>query len=297
MENNTNIRLRDVQKSFNAIDSQGDKSNLHGGEVSVSKGHVQGICASSRHYVLTHDHPDADEGYFQVFDKEDGQQVRRTKTDVEGFNHPGGCQEIGSYMVVGIENGDNDKGGIWLYSLQGIEDHGPKKLRHLVKRGDQGVGGAGITEFTHDGKPHWLTVAMDNGDLDFFVSNGESLEDPACEFTKSFNAKLKSEDDSASTVSLLTDKDNDIYLIAFVLRGDDEDHAVLYKVNRHDHTISRIKDRHMFTTHGTGGILNPVHFRWGAGVNIRDEEHFDLLATQRLFDGKAIPFAINTFKG
>lgn len=303
MTTNTNVRLKNVPEAFKHIKSHGTLTKLKDGTKSPAGGHVQGICASGGCYVLTNSQEDNHtEGYFQVFHKNDDapedlqKRIRTVSTDVSDRGHAGGCQEIGSYMVAGIETVDPfENGGVWLYSLANLKEQGPRKLRNLVK-GSKGCGGAGITEFHHDGKTHWLLAAMDNGDLDFYVSNGKPLEDSGCEFSKSFAARLHDRDDSSSTVNLITDVEGQIYLVAFVYR-DPEDHLVLYKVDRGARSITRLDDRHMFTEHGDLPSEAGVHFRWGAGINIRDDKSFDVLATQKRFITEHSLFAINRFKG
>jgi len=305
MATNTNVRLKNVLKSFDAIKKHGKLTMLVGGTASPSEGHVQGLCASGGYYILTNSQNDNKKpGYFQVFNKnednpsEEQTHVRTVSTEVSDRGHAGGCQEIGSYLVVGIETCKTfEDGGVWLYSIDDLKDHGPRKLRNLVK-GSKGCGGAGITEFRRDGKSHWLLAAMDNGDLDFYVSNGKPLEHPECEFSRSFNARMHGEDSSSSTVSLITESEGDIYLVGFVWHETtSEDRAVVYKVDHNSGSIERVRNTHLFTEHGTIKLNTGVHFRYGAGLNLRDEKRFNLYATQRRFLTDESRFAINTFFG
>src|SRR5262245_45867516 len=120
MTTNTNMRMKNVRHAFNEVKSKGHEIDLSGGSTGQGGGHVQGLCISGGYYVISCSRNDADpgdEGYFEVFHKDDKTEVRVIDSGVPHYQHVGGSQEIGSYAVVGLETNEFEDGRIWLYSL------------------------------------------------------------------------------------------------------------------------------------------------------------------------------------
>ena len=297
-QSNTNPHLTDIECVFSDVETSGKKITLRGEPriPNMAESHVQGICENDAYYVLTHNNKGYAKGHVLVISKDDLKLVNKADVDVNHYNHPGGCQRIGDYMVTGIENSDSNQSGIYLWSIAGdLGKLGPQIVATLADRPGTGCGAAGIADFLLDGVQQWALAGLNDGSVDIYRSSGGSLGDNSCTFSFSFTAKLRDEDKDAQSINLVTNDANFVYLVAFVSHGINyADHAVLYKVHLGDETFEFIKDLHVTTHHGGVIGVDGVHFRWGAGLTIDDSSSLNFLATQRNF--VADRCTINRFK-
>jgi hypothetical protein len=129
-----NPRVTDVKSAFLKVKKDGVIDKYFRNEVSfISDRHFQGM-ARYRHYdILTHD--GTFQGYIVRADRSARKLVKKT-IDVPNDNernHPDGCQVIGDYMVMGLENysyfaGKGKDGVVRFYWLGCMTDETPPEL-------------------------------------------------------------------------------------------------------------------------------------------------------------------------
>ena len=216
-------------------------------------------------------------------------------THDKDYNHPGGCQRVGSILAVPMEHRSSDKSIIRFYNLTDMTDsdqHKPKLMDLKIERPDKKAGGVGITNrMAADGlEYHYLAVSYsDDKKIDFYKSNGRPLTDSACSFRLVSTVTL--EKSGYSEICLVTESNQYqwLYLVGFRVHKEYsgmkyEDLVDLYRVFPEDRHIELLKTRHLTTDYGNGiqGIEG-VHFRWGAGLKIISETGMKFYATQRNF--------------
>ncbi len=294
-------RVPDVPAAFNAVSKDGVRHTYKGEPwvPNMVESHVQGVAPCREYLFLTHNNKGYSRGYIIIINRDRKKMVQKFDTPDEHFNHPGGCQTIGSYVAVAVENSGYSESYIHFYDLSGMTDTTqPALLTYNLHSTKSGCGGVGITNYTEAaGAERYLLAAYDNGKLDVYQSNPVPLSDPNLQFTQ-VGVTIKLPESGYSEVCLVTQADQSIYLAGF--RTDDlglknEDWADLYSITVSS-TVSakRLKSRHMYSKHG--GVVGAagVHFRYGAGLQVRSDLSLEFFATQRNFAGGEI--STNTFR-
>lgn len=287
-KNAENPKLADVPQAFEAVNKDGEKHMYYGvvDLLNVFESHVQGIAAYYNYVVLTHNNKGRSKGLIIIVNKNTKKLVNIFDTPDEHFNHPGGCQAIGDYLVVPVENSDHSESFIHFYDLSGMNDNTkPELMNYVIQRYKHGAGGAGITNYTYQSGEsayeRYVLAVYDNGRIDFYLSNDEPFLGKDFEFSRVFDIKIAETD--LSEICLLADSNNKLYMVGFRL-DDNDDFAYLYGINLEAQQVSPIgKPRHMYT-HKGGGLPGHfgVHFRWGAGLDI-NADGLRFRATQKLF--------------
>lgn len=295
-----NPKLQDVPAAFDSITRQGKLRTLHGvlpGDdndvVDLIGTHVQGIAHTQDDIFLSYNRvPTAPTGLLAVVSKKTGWVVHWIYTPQEsaGYQHPGGMQIIGDYLMVPIENWQHNQSYIHFYDLSSMTDKVPPQPLAYSLRRHNGSGAAGITNYTSGGTEYYLMVAYDNGKLYFYRSNGLTLADEAFALSLLFTTEVSQ--GGYSSLCLVTDKNNGVYMIGFWTEAADSapvDYMDLYSVDIGNQRVSDVlKSRHMITQYGD--IVGPagVHFRFGAGLRILSDTALKAYATQRNFVSGAL---------
>lgn len=289
MSNIYNPKIDDVPSAFNMIGKNGEKKYISGLPLGleVIQSHIQGISSSKEYIILSHNNHKSEKGIICVVNDNSKEMVYYFDTPAEGFNHPGGMQTIGDYLVVPIEMADETpKSCIYFLDMSRMTDTvQPSFLPFYIERNSGKAGAVGITNFTaDDGTEKYILLVYDNGKIDVYLSgSGASIMMPDFKDIL-FSTKMTQSD--YSSICLLTDVNNNIYVVGFRTKDmglNNEDHADLFKIDLTSQTISScIQDRHMVTSHGgiSVGALG-VHFRYGAGIRIISNEQLQIYATQR----------------
>lgn len=286
-------KLRNVEKAFSAVAASSPDyfkcaGTVEGGDLPILaeyKSHIQGAARYKNFQILTHNTEAtvADYGSVIVLCEDTKKICYRIDTSEKGFNHPGGCQQIGGYLAVCLEKTSSEQvSRIRFYDLSKISETSlPTLLPPKIVRDDGKAGAVGITTFNENGNDCFMVCVHNGGRLDFYKSNGKDLSDPQCQFTKIFSW------DSGSgweNISLVTEADNEnVYFIGFrteELGKSNDDYADLYLVDGKNAKLTKVKTIHYFTQHEAVGLFG-VHFRWGAGVQVVSPEQILVIVSPR----------------
>jgi hypothetical protein len=294
-----NPKVPDVPSAFGAVSKNGVRHSYSGEPwvANMAESHVQGVAPYSNYFVLTHNNKGYSKGLMLVINRTSQKLVQEFDTPEEHYNHPGGCQRIGSYLAVALENSEATDSYIHFYDLSVMSDSKrPMLLSYRIHRPGRGAGGVGITNFTDAaGAERYVLAVVDKGTLELYQSNPRTLGDPAIDFT--LVGRTEKADGGYSEVCLVTDVNQQLYMVGFAthdLGGSNEDYADLYSVAPDLTTVTKLKARHMYTEHGVLVGMDGVHFRWGAGLQVRNDLSLEFFATQRNFVGGK--FYSNTFR-
>ncbi len=298
-----NPNVTNVRAAFSAVAQTGKLHTFNGAppvDLTPTFPHVQGIARYGNHLLLTHSVVNIFQpGKILVLSQQSNDLVYAFDTPRADFNHPGGIQAIGEFLVVPVENDDHSRSYICFYDLSEMSDTVPPTLLSTrIPRPSGGAGAAGITNFTVDGAENYLLAAYDNGATDFYQS---TVLFPTPNFgSVLFSHKLHQTD--YSSICLVTGTNQEIYLIGFRtedLGGGNEDYVDLHQVDLANQTVSgMLQTRHMITQYGSMKGPAGVHFRWGAGLMIVPgqtgaDASLKFFATQRNFVANL--FATNSF--
>jgi hypothetical protein len=274
-----------VPAAFANVSASATKQSFDVGDLYVVKeaSHAQGVARFGDFTLVTHNLAGGDYGHIFVLDNKQQKVAYHFLTPDYSYNHPGGCQQIGSFLAVGIENGSNSKSMIRFYNLAGMtasDKHQPQLLDFQITRSDRGTGGVGITNYTEStGKECYLVAAMDDLNVDFYKSNNRPICDPQIHFDFQFKKTLSFQ--GCSEVCLFTDTDQVIYLLGFRMVEDgDADYLDLYRVDVLNQSMTLLESRHV-DTHSPGN-RDGMHFRWAGGLQIYVDNSLRFLATERI---------------
>lgn len=274
-----------VPAAFANVSDSATKESFDVGDLYVYKdaSHAQGVARFGDFTLVTHNLAGGDFGHIFVIDNKQHKVAYHFPTPDYSYNHPGGCQQIGSFLAVGIENGSNSKSMVRFYNLAAMtasDEYQPELLDFQITRSDRGTGGVGITNFTEaSGKECYLIAAMNDLTVDFYKSNNRPISDPGIHFDWLFKKTLSFE--NCSEVCLLTDTDQVIYLLGFrMVEEGDADYVDLYKVDVANQSMTLLESRHV-DTHSPGN-RDGMHFRWAGGVQIYADNSLRFLATERI---------------
>jgi hypothetical protein len=289
----------DVVAAFKAVGERGMLRKYHGEPwvPNMIESHVQGIARYGDYLFVTHNNKGYSKGYIIIINHVTGKMVHKFDSPVEHFNHPGGCQTVGSYVAVALENSTYSKSYVCFYDLSQMTDSKePRLLPIKLERRKQGAGGVGITSYTgKSGEPRYLMAVYDNGKLDLYKI-AQSLEYPGISMGHLGQTSMQESD--YSEICLVTQTDQKIFLVGFRTRDlgvANEDRADLYSVTWDTAPRTEpLESRHMHTEHGGVVGLAGVHFRYGAGLRVRSDLSLEFIATQRNFVGNE--FYTNDFR-
>lgn len=158
--------INSVRSAFDAVGAQGEKVVLKGEPwiANMVEAHVQGVAMYGDYCLLTHNNRGYSKGVLLVMNMKSGKMVHKIKTPDEGYNHPGGIQVIGDFLLVPLEDSRHTKSIIRLYDLANMTDTiQPILLPLTVERPEIAAGGVGIADFTDGMEQYYLLCAYDNG--------------------------------------------------------------------------------------------------------------------------------------
>jgi hypothetical protein len=285
--------------------------------------HIQGIGrTNSGQWIISHNPKDKNRknGYFVVtrVHTESASYYDASYSGTQNsnlkYNHPGGFQIIGDYMAVGLETADWKNSIVALYDIKNLKsecskpESGPVFRKVLVERGATSSPAVGITDFKlkyPDGAiQNYFIMAVTSPDrIDLYLGAGDDLGDAdffLWKTIKSGDRDFKIHDYQGISLITLANESGavesfaNIHIIApftlDVLGIPTKDRCDYWRftveiknngVNIPDDMILELKRDVPFDT-DAGGLRGP-HFRWGCGVYLRNENSFELLATDRNF--------------
>jgi hypothetical protein len=322
-------KLDDVKTEFDKLGTDGIKENWSGQLYSGTdmtgklwqKSHIQGFASytDSNKRVFSHSYL-GNYGYL-IFSYSKKTDYIKIPTLDKGFNHPGGIQAIGDYLLVPCETDDDSH--IRLYDMSLIKsDLPPEPCPQFDIYRSAKAACAGITKYK-DKFGEWFLLAVCNsgtvkeGTCDFYKAKAE-VSLPECKFTKISECPMTTisgpyrENYDVQDINLVTqtmknvtDDSEELFMVVFATIevvpyvGTFEDRAVLitikpkveekiteYTKNEYDgiESISFLEDKYCRAKHANPIGTLGVHFRYGAALEVK-EDRIVLYATGRNFSG------------
>lgn len=208
-----------------------------------------------------------------------------------GWDHPGGIQTIGRYLVVPCEKDGNSV--VTFYDLENLAQPG------VISFYFEHLGGCvGITDFQYGGETRYLMIVGDSATYHPYISHPlprkmEHLKfDPAGPAFKLKDilpdSKGKGDTLNCQGFGLVTDENNQVYLVALMSFGTSStygDYAYLIKLTisedgKVDYDRDTIKKKWMKSVRHVGGV-DGTHFRWGAGIRVSPRKDLIIMATSK----------------
>jgi len=282
MTENTNPKVRNAIGIFDAIrEKHTSETEITGSpHTDMVESHIQGVVRKGARYLLTHSHVHgAAAQLLDVDGTKNATVVPLPVPRVNGadLNHAGGCQLLGDYLVIPFESVGQKVSRVAFYDVSI-----PGKPVELAKpapiiRTDRRAGAAGITNVTVGGTEFWYLAIFDRGRLDLLRSEGGAF--PKTDFRWQFASTLTGD---YQAFCLFADLANNLFAVGFRLDAQG-DRADLYPIDPDTQSVKRVRSKHCITN----GLRN-IHFRWGAGLDIRSASELAFLATGRNF----LPFGL-----
>ncbi len=309
MANFRNIKFKNVEEYWAKFkDRQCRHSHKLSGEPAVPnmvESHVQGFGKihdpkNGRYIsIASHNNKGYSKGFMMYMNC--GPKDKTIKQDVpqEHFNHPGGLQTVGDFMFVAVEDSKYESSFVRLCNLTRLFDgEKPDWVStddFVITMPDHGAGMVGATTYTDkDGKEKVLIAPCDNGKL-YIYQTDIGTDMPVAKGVMPKLLNVQKIDGSVQGISLITQTDNTIYLVALCSSKSTftfKDTISLWKCEFKDGkpTFKKIGDSLHVST--SGGGATGVHLRYGAGVGIIKETSLEFFATQRNFVGGKLKYDI-----
>lgn len=294
MTSHSNPQLANVPDAFNAIALDGTVAYLSSNSdySTTSESHLQGFALYNDMYVITQNRHDETEGKIYFFHTSDGSEFAAMHLSVSGndssnhdhqYNHPGGIQVIGDYLLIPIQTQDYNDTIVQLYDLSKMDNSDAKLclvngdyLRDSDGNRYNGkYGGIGIVDMGS----YFLLATVDGVNVYFFKSTSHDIVNTR--WSSWFEATMS---DDASEVCLLADSAGTPYMVSFSVDQHGQsyaDHGFLYQIDTANKSITQLADRHFDTNNSSVTLLGP-HFRWGAGIYFPTSTTLGLMTTQRV---------------
>ncbi|RDU24987.1 beta/gamma crystallin-related protein [Anaerosacchariphilus polymeriproducens] len=301
--NCTNIKLRNVEKTYYGFPNDAKKEKFGGVKSPAlnSESHIQGVAKWNEYLLVSQNVTPAIDFYnLKNHRYEKSFQFNNLNMDGLELKHYSGCQQIGDYLVVGIESTGNEphKSYVCFYDIANNTE-----VRNLrIERKTAKAGGVGITNYTKNGKEYYCLAVLDGAHVDIYETD-KSLSDPACSFkgpicSFDFN-NINGGQGDYSNISLVTDQNQNIYFMAYrsnmvyksiiKQKVPREDYLDLYslKLSGTEADCKKIDSRHVTTHHYNTAFntfgLNAAgsHFRYSGGLEIISPDKANVWVTGR----------------
>ena len=206
------------------------------------------------------------------------------KTYLQNWQHPGGVQSIGDYLLVPSEH--DNQAHIALYDMRTLSVQELRRVETFDLTVEHKAGALGITSYKDaDGTEYYLLlVAHLDGENSVYhayrapAANG--LEQATFEKVGSFPL-----DKDFQGFGLVTEAETGkVYMIGLWSPSEGAtfaDYAYLYELNTQNWTLGEaLEERHLTSQGGFPGVMG-VHFRYGAGVLVTPDQNLMLYASER----------------
>jgi len=283
---NPNPILNDVVAAFGLV------ANSKPVEVSIDRsgvilpqgGHFQGIQWFPEQGLLVITSDSNYEAYFVACKMTSDEQNGRARAPVTMswyFKHCGGCQSFGNVLVAGVEDPDkNQTSEVQFWDFTRF----PMQLVQMTipRSGPEKVSTAGAVGMTTHGRGAVLAVASyDARTLDFYTSERDPFHGSPFDLRLTWTAEGADKsnwiDDNFGAyqnINLLTQKDGQLFLVAFHRNDSDEDWMDLFAIKLDvdpSSALTKVDRKHMYCTLG-------CDFDKGAGIFIESSDVFKVLA-------------------
>lgn len=293
MARQANPLVTNVKENFQKINGKGGLARLKGGPdfSAMMHSHLQGIAIYRKYFIIVMNRHNENLGEIYFYTLTDNQLAgmikipvsdNNTKKHALSYNHPGGIQVIGDYLVIPMQTQNCDHSKIQLWDLSPLKNDNLMIQQvsedYVPASNGEEIGGVGIVNM--DG--YFLVAAIDNDEVFFYSSEGMPGGDDieTATYKLVFGTTMARE---SSAVNLIRQSDGTVWLFAFGVSATGtsyKDWALLYKVDLANKKITDKQERHMISTSLSITIFGP-HFRWGAGTYFRKGPALALLTTQR----------------
>lgn len=303
--NNANPVVTDVVTAFQKVTTHGVKHSYRGDPHvrDMGQSHLQGIAYYNQFLLVPSNDIGYDHAFICVIDIVASKLVMTFDMPDQALNHAGGCQVVGDILVQPVESGGGHTSNVHFYNLTKLSDsQAPTVFDYYLARPSVGTGAAGMTVCSVNGTDCFLLAAYNDGDIDFYLSNGTDLTADGFEFTDWFSSSDTSKvPNDYSSVNLVTQADGRVYMIGFHTTqagtGND-DLANLHEVDLDNRQLLPPAQRtdkdpggtvHVFSDE-SGGVqgVDGVHFRWGGSIYFSftgqpavADNNFGFVASQR----------------
>ena len=283
-------QLANVRDAFAAFPIQGNQVDLAGfpGSYDPVVNHIQGYAqyesADEESYaILTHSVSTAEYAHIVIGTK-DSNEKWGYKTYLKDWQHPGGIQTIGDYLLV--PNEQEASATISLYDLRALAVGELRRVESFDLQVNHKAGALGITSYEdkHGNAYYVLVVAhLDGANSIYYIyqaSAENGIENAAFQQVGRFTL-----DKDFQGFGLVTESGtNCIYLVGLWSTAEGAsyaDYAYLYEVDTDTWSLGQELDfHHLVSTGGNVGVMG-VHFRYGAGISISEDGELTISATER----------------
>ena len=287
------IKLENVPQSFARINPDGKFAQYKHLPyyADIITAHVQGFtktCIDGKEYSLfTNGSSHTKDGLLIRKPDLDSKQYKKVKMP-SGLNHPGGMQAIAQYVFVPCEY--KPESSLFVFDVS-QEDLPVVKSLHF----GHAASSCGITDFEYMGKTRYVIAVNANPTCYLYISEDTETTDITkmdfIEIGQFDLTKFSGKDDDFEGVGLVTDVNNNIFLITLFSRKEYAtlaDFAMLLGINVktiEGQDIFQIKvdyyeTKHLIS-HGAVGGEDGVHFRWGNGIYISEKQGLCIAGTAR----------------
>lgn len=292
MAETSNPSLQNIPTAFDNIKKDGSTSVLTGGPdySRLSTSHLQGMAVYHDVYIIAMNRHSEDLGELYFYDRTSNGLIGMKTIPVAGnnganhersYNHPGGIQVIGDYLLIPIQTQDYANSVVQLWDISSLQQKNTS-IRlvngdYLPASNSKRIGGIGIVNRGSD----FVIAAIDNSKVFFYQSDGDDIEEAT--YTHLFDATLARD---ASEVNLIRQQDGSVYLVGFGVStyfASYKDWGLLYRVDFNDNKIDDEKERHFVSKADSSTILGP-HFRWGATAYYPTGTTLGIMTTQRVME-------------
>lgn len=279
--NDKNPTTTDIPKALENVRVERTKVPFRNPDFEIRNegGHLQGVqyyTNGTKEYIIVSGSSDSS-SYYAMIDISDSVQkmVRYNVLMQTPYDHAGGFQVIGDFLVIGVEdNLDKNTSKILFYNISnpGVSDVEP--VITINRDGEFKSKTAGAVGITFYDTQHLLAVATwDANTIDFYWSNAKPLSDPACKFEliQTWTPTKGEKDEwvdkwwrSYQGINLFTGADGKMYMLAF-FRSKDGNFVDLFELSFSQETLK-------FTLKKTASkqfyVADGNHFRNGGGVRL-----------------------------
>ncbi len=301
------IKPDNIEGIFNKLDKNSKgyiQYNGSGRTGTPFKSHSQGYVNTGDYSIVSYNQADDTRGVLNIYGEGLKEYITSYEIPVDNMNHPGGCQGIGNFMVLGLQSSDYEKNKICFFNIFNVHLLSVGENSHITMlpltmdiTGSQKCDSVGITDLlpNEHGEFQYLLCASGGGKAGIYLSNYTKLGliDPDLEFNQITTlSKI-----SYSNIQLLTQSDGTVYLIAFNSKSRGlsyDDYIILYKFSGNfdeNLSIEKIKEKHIYTNGPSIAWENP-HCRYGAGIYIKDKKTIAYFVTNWQ---SAESFVLDTF--
>ena len=298
---NQRARLDDLPKSFRKVSTVRALS-FDGGQARLPEGgHVQGIqmCRNSSTRTAFLTRSSNSQAVLLVLQwagqQNVGQLIHQQFMPTDGrhppLRHPGGCQLVGDFLVVGVEdNQDKLRSVIQFWNVS--EPRSPRLAKHLtIHRESRNVKEktAGAVAIAKRRGSHLLAVAnWDSAAIDFYESNGMPLTDARCRFSNLEDRTWTAAESDRSqwepdqiwgkyqSINMFGDRSGRLFLIGFDTDSNQRDVADLFLFDEDvpaRRSLRKLQTKELDLGQG-------IRFQAGAGAGLNDSGDLEFYATQ-----------------